>query len=99
MKAGNAFKAFKNQTAGDILFDIFNYLILILFTLSILYPLYFIIIASFSDRLQSTAEKCFSNRWVSTCFGISIDFENTKIWNAYGNTIFYTVVRPSSMFL
>ena len=92
MKAGNAFKAFKNQTAGDILFDIFNYLILILFTLSILYPLYFIIIASFSDPVAINNGKVLFKPMGFNTLGYQRIFENTKIWNAYGNTIFYTVV-------
>jgi len=47
------------QSSSDLIFDILNHTILSLFTLSILYPLYFIIIASFSDPVAINNGKVF----------------------------------------
>src|SRR5690554_2229669 len=92
MKSKSAFKAFKNQSTGDILFDIFNHAVLILLTLSILYPLYFIIIASFSDPVAINNGRVFYKPVGFNILGYQRIFENTKIWIAYGITIFYTTV-------
>ena len=37
------------KSKGDLIFDICNYVLLTLIVLAVLYPLYFIVIASFSD--------------------------------------------------
>ena len=41
--------AFFRKSKGDLLFDLFNYTVLGVITVLVLYPLYFIVIASFSD--------------------------------------------------
>ncbi len=75
-----------------MLFDIFNYLLLGIITLFVLYPLYFIIIASFSDPdYINTGQVVLFPKGFNT-LGYQKIFEDTKIWRAYGNTIFYTLV-------
>lgn len=49
MKKKRLHRGFRSQSLSDKLFDILNYGLLGLFALIILYPMYFIIIASFSD--------------------------------------------------
>lgn len=83
---------FFKRSKEDIFFDIFNYAILGIITVLVLYPLYFIVIASFSDPdAINTGQVVFFPKGFNT-LGYQRIFENTKIWRAYGNTIFYTFV-------
>lgn len=82
----------KSKSRSDMLFDIFNYVLLGIITLLVLYPLYFIIIASFSDPdYINTGQVVLFPKGFNT-LGYQKIFEDTKIWRAYGNTIFYTLV-------
>ncbi len=72
-------------------FDIFNTVFMILVLLITIYPLYFTIIASFSDP-KAVA----SGEVIWRPVGMTLDsykqvFAYTDIWRGYGNTIFYTV--------
>lgn len=85
----------KNKSKADLIFDICNYSILGIVGLIVIYPLYFVVIASFSDPVAI-------NNGQLTFFPIGFNlegykkiFEDTKIWTAYSNTIFYTVVGTS----
>ena len=83
---------FFKRSKEDIFFDIFNYAVLGIITVLVLYPLYFIVIASFSDPdAINTGQVVFFPKGFNT-LGYQRIFENTKIWRAYGNTIFYTFV-------
>lgn len=56
-----------------------------------LYPIYFIIIASFSDPdYINVGQVVFWPKGFNV-LGYQKIFENTKIWRAYSNTIFYTL--------
>ena len=82
----------KMKNKGDLLFDIFNFILLGMVALMVLYPLYFIVIASFSDPdAINTGQVVLFPKGFNT-LGYQKIFEDTKIWNAYGNTIFYTLV-------
>lgn len=88
----NSLSRFHAQSFSDKAFDIFNYVILGLIALCVLYPLHFIVIASFSDPVAiNNGEVVF---WIKgfNVTGYEKIFENTKIWRSYANTIFYTVV-------
>lgn len=75
---------------GDMTFDIVNTVLVTLITLIMIYPLYFIIIASFSDPvLVSTGKVAFLPK------GATLDayrnvFMNNSVWRGYRNTFFYT---------
>ena len=59
--------------------------------LLIVYPLYFIVIASFSDStLVSTGKVLFWPKNVSL-FGYQEIFKDARIWTGYRNTVFYTL--------
>ena len=59
--------------------------------LSILYPLYFVVIASFSDSdLVNQGKVLLYPKGFST-YGYGKIMEDTRIWTGYRNTIFYTV--------
>lgn len=83
---------FWSQGFVDKAFDIFNYGILGLVAICVLYPLYFIVIASFSDPVAiNNGQVSFWPVGFNTT-GYQKIFENVKIWRSYSNTIFYTVV-------
>lgn len=85
-------RSFKSQAPADKLFDIINYLLLGIIAVCVLYPLYFIVIASFSDPVAiNNGQVAFWPVGFNTT-GYQKIFENTKIWRSYSNTIFYTVV-------
>lgn len=73
------------------IFDFFVYLILILLTLVLVYPLYFTVIASLSEPVEVV-----SGNVILWFKGFSLDsykqvFENEKIWIGYYNTLIYTL--------
>lgn len=79
------------DSLGDKIFYIIIYIILGLLALIILYPLYFIIIASFSDP-----DAVLSGKVILYPVGVNFDgykeiLERTDVWTGYVNTIVYTV--------
>ncbi len=85
-------KKMKNKSGSDLAFDIFNYILLSVVLLVVLYPLYFILIASVSDPdAINTGRVLFWPVGFNT-LGYEKIFADVKIWTAYGNTIFYTIV-------
>lgn len=71
-------------------FDLFIYVVLTILTLILAYPLYFVVIASFSEPYEVVKGNVFF--WFR---GFSLEsykniFENSKIWVGYANTIKYT---------
>jgi len=80
------------KRSNDILFNCAMYGISILIIIIIVYPLYFIIIASFSDpSAVSTGQVWFFPRGF-TLDGYKALFANESIWIGYRNTILYVVV-------
>lgn len=81
----------KKAKRGDGLFDFMNYLLLGIFTLIVLYPLYFVVIASISDpTLVNSGQVLLFPRKV-TFEGYRLIFQRDEIWRSYANTILYTV--------
>lgn len=79
------------QTRVDTIFDVINYSLLALVVLICIYPLYYTVIASFSDALEVTRGNV--TLWVK---GFTLDsyktvFEYKPLWRGYRNTIIYTV--------
>lgn len=79
------------QSRGDLTFDVVNTALLVLIMLVILYPLYFIVIASFSDPLEVLAGKVilYPKRFNLEAYGMV--FKDSNIMTGYRNTLFYTV--------
>lgn len=93
LKSEKGTKAIKvKKTRGDIIFDIVVYGLAAIVMLIILYPLYFIVIASFSDPSQVAN----GNVWLYpkgfTLDGYKELLKQQDIWTGYGNTVLYTVV-------
>lgn len=81
----------KNKLSSDFIFDVVNIVILTLVSLAILYPIWFIVIASFSDPDAINTGRVFLFPVGFNTTGYDKIFKNTQIWAAYGNTLFYTV--------
>lgn len=77
---------------SDMIFDIINYSVLSVLLILVLYPLWFIVIASFSDSALVLEGKVWL--WPE---GTHVDaylkvFKDSRIMNGYRNSIIYTVV-------
>ena len=80
------------DTRGDKIFFAINAFILGLLALIILYPLYFIVIASFSDPDAVLGGQVVLAPVNITFEGYEKVFQRGDIWQGYLNTIIYTVV-------
>ncbi len=79
------------KTISDIIFDSINFIFIAIIIIAMIYPLYFVIIASLSDPYAVATGKV--TFWIK---GISFDaykytFKHKEIWTGYMNTIFYTL--------
>lgn len=77
----------KAQSFSDKLFDIILYIVLFLFTIVCLYPLYYIVLVSFSSEAVGVYfwPKDFSTKAYELVVG------DMELWQGYLNTIIYTV--------
>jgi putative aldouronate transport system permease protein len=80
------------QTPEDTLFDGVVFAISLLIFVIMAYPMYFILIASFSDSLAVSAGKVWLWPANATLYGYVQVFANARIWIGYRNTIVYVVV-------
>ena len=88
------------RSKSDLVFDIVNTTILILLTISWIYPLYFVIIASFSEPYEVVRGHVWLAPSGFTLGAYKAVFENQQIWVGYANTVFYTVFGTAfSLFL
>ncbi len=81
-------KKFSQDTVVNIIF----YVIAILMILIVIYPLWFVIIASFSNPADVANGKVWLWPKVIDTRGYGKLFEQKQIWRSYLNTIIYTVV-------
>lgn len=82
----------RRSKTGDKVFYAINFLILGLLALIVLYPLYFIIIASISDPDAVLAGKVVLAPVDITFSGFAKIIERTDVWRGYLNTIIYTLI-------
>jgi putative aldouronate transport system permease protein len=76
--------------AGDFAFDLIVNGFLLFMLLIVLYPLYFIVIASFSDpSLVNTGQVIFVPKGF-TLEGYKMIFRDSRVWQGYLNSIIYT---------
>lgn len=80
------------RTFGEVVFDIFNVILMFGILIACLYPLWYIFIASFSD-VDAVAQ----GRVIAMPKGFNMSaynevFNTKNIWTSYANTIFYSVV-------
>jgi putative aldouronate transport system permease protein len=80
------------STRYDKWFDIFNYLFLTVLIIIVIYPLYFVLIASFSDpNLTNSGQVLFLPKGISL-MSYELIFADLKIWIGYKNSLIYTFV-------
>ena len=80
------------KTGADLVFDILVTVIAALAFIIVAYPMYFIIIASFSDsNLVNQGKVLF---WIKdfNTYGYGKIFEDSRIWTGYRNTIIYSIL-------
>ena len=82
-------KAMNNQEKG---FNILAYIITGIACLLVLYPMYFIVIASFSDPEKVMAGEVFLIPKGLNLSGYERIFSYDPLWTGYRNSLFYTVV-------
>ena len=78
------------KSASDKVFDAINIAVMLLFMLVMIYPLYFIVIASLSDPYKVLSGQVYF--WPS---GLTLEaygnvFRENRIWTGYSNTLRYT---------
>lgn len=79
----------KRKSKGDLWFDIINYVMLTIVMLLVLFPLYFVLIASLSDpNLIYSGEVWFFPKGF-TLDGYGRIFSDSSIWIGYANSILY----------
>ncbi|MCM8709841.1 carbohydrate ABC transporter permease [Clostridium sp. SYSU_GA19001] len=76
----------------DTIFNVVTYGISVLVLLIVLYPLYFVVIASFSDPYAVTNGQVLLFPKSFTLDGYKEILKHSDIWRGYGNTIMYTIV-------
>ncbi|GGF99157.1 sugar ABC transporter permease [Paenibacillus albidus] len=82
----------KRKTRGDMWFDTINYVLLTIVMLLVLYPLYFVLNASFSDPDLIYSGEVWLFPKGFTLDGYERIFSDAAIWTGYANSIVYAVV-------
>lgn len=82
----------KKRSRDDLIFDIVKFIVLGTALVLVLYPLYFIVIASISDPTAVSAGKVLLRPIGINFEGFLRIFQDDMIWIGYRNTILYTVV-------
>jgi putative aldouronate transport system permease protein len=82
----------RRQTRGDRIIDVINYILLGAFVLAIIYPLYFSLIASFSDSRAVYQGRVILLPADLTLAGYKKIFANADIWRSYMNSLTYTTL-------
>lgn len=80
------------QQKGDRVFDTVSTIIGIVLLLIVLYPMYFVVIASFSSPSSVANGQVWLLPKNITFEGYKRIFEETRIWVGYKNTVLYTVI-------
>jgi putative aldouronate transport system permease protein len=83
---------FQHETLGDKLFRLIRDVILLLFCVIVLYPVIYVISASFSNPLFVMKNEVVLLPKGFTLIGYEKVFSNPDVWNSYKNTIIYTTV-------
>jgi putative aldouronate transport system permease protein len=83
------------RARSDVIFDAVNYALVTVVLLLVLYPLYFILIASISNPdYVNTGQITFFPRGI-TLEGYQRTLRESNVWRGYRNTILYTVLGTS----
>ena len=80
------------DSRGDRIFSFFNYMFLAVILLAVLYPLVYVVSASFSEPAAVTAGEVFLWPVRPTLIGYQKIFEHPAIMQGFANSVFYAVV-------
>ena len=80
------------QSAGDRAFNIVNAVVMTLITVVIVYPLYYVLLASITDPVIVNSCKLLFYPESPYFEGYARAFDYAPLWTGYGNTLKYTVV-------
>ena len=80
----------KRKRKFDIVFDIINYTIMVIILFLVAYPVYFVVIASFSDPNYVNAGQTLLFPKGINLEGYKTILEFKQIWTGYKNSIIYT---------
>jgi len=80
------------DTGADLAFNIFNTTFLVVVLLAVLYPLVYVVSASFSDPIAVSSGKVWLWPVDFTVRAYTTIFEYGRVWTGYMNSIFYAVV-------
>lgn len=81
----------QKMSKKDAVFTFVNYALLCVFALIIIYPLYYILIASISDPNATNAGQVIWKPVRITFEGYQLIFEDSSVWSGYRNSILYTL--------
>lgn len=83
--------SFSRQSRGDKIFNVINGLLIAVVLIMIIYPLWFVIIASVSDPAKVLGGQVILMPRKFTLQGYQMVFRDPMIMTGYRNTLFYTV--------
>lgn len=88
---GSAVKNKIKPALDDRIFDIICNAFLVFFVIIVFYPIYFVVVASFTDPVVVNNGNLLWYPVKFTVEGYQKVFENARVWTGYFNTIIYTV--------
>lgn len=79
------------RSAGDVVFDTVNIIIILAITVLMIYPMWYVLIVSIATPEEAALGRLYL--WPKTLSfeGYQTVFETKSIWVGYGNTVIYTV--------
>ena len=80
------------KVTQDIVFNAIVVLILLFLIVIVAYPIYFVLVASFSDPTYVNNGEMLLYPKGFTLLGYEKVFEESRVWIGYGNTLLYTVL-------
>lgn len=81
------------RSRGDVVFDVVNVFIVLLITLIMIYPMWYVIIVSFATPEEAAMGELYFWPKTVTLEAYEKVFETKSIWVGYLNTIIYTIVH------
>lgn len=82
----------QQQKPGDLAVDIVIVLLLVVILLAVIYPLWFIVVASLSNQGAVSSGRVTLWPVGFTLAGYQRVFQDARIWTGYGNTVLYAVL-------
>jgi putative aldouronate transport system permease protein len=80
------------RTPGDWVIDIIIWLLLVLAVIGVLYPIWFVIIASVSNQTMVNTGQVVMWPKGFSWYGYQQIFQDSRIWTGYRNTVVYAIV-------